>query len=117
MTTASGDFFKAVPAGGDADIMTHIIHDWYDDKATAILKNIRAVLPNNGRVILLGSGHSRRQRAGGRKDPRHRDARQPGGKERTEEEFRALFSGACFELTRVVPTHSPLTVVEAKPRA
>lgn len=41
----------------------------------------------------------------------------PGGKERTEQEFRKLFAGAGFELTRVVTTKSPLSVVEAKPRA
>ena len=40
-TTASGDFFKAVPAGGDAYIMKHIIHDWDDEKAATILRNIR----------------------------------------------------------------------------
>jgi hypothetical protein len=41
----------------------------------------------------------------------------PGGRERTEAEFRALFAGAGFDLTRIVPTQSPLSVVEAKPRA
>jgi hypothetical protein len=37
----------------------------------------------------------------------------PGGRERSADEFRALFAGAGFELTRVVPTKSPLSVVEA----
>ena len=41
----------------------------------------------------------------------------PGGKERTEAEFRALFDRAGFTLTRIVPTQSPLSVVEAKPAA
>jgi hypothetical protein len=40
----------------------------------------------------------------------------PGGRERTEAEFAALFSAHGFELTRVVPTESPLAVVEARPR-
>jgi hypothetical protein len=38
----------------------------------------------------------------------------PSGRERTEEEFRALFARAGFELTRVVPTESPLGVIEAQ---
>jgi hypothetical protein len=38
----------------------------------------------------------------------------PGGRERTEEEFRALFKRAGFTLTRVVPTQSPLSVLEAR---
>ena len=51
----SGDFFQAVPAGGDAYIMKHIIHDWDDERAAAILSNIRKALDGKpqGRVILL----------------------------------------------------------------
>ena len=53
--TERGDFFKAVPAGGDAYIMKHIIHDWDDDRAVAILSSIRKALEGKpqGRVILL----------------------------------------------------------------
>ena len=40
----------------------------------------------------------------------------PGGRERTEREFRALFEPAGFTLTRVVSTQSPLSVVEGRPR-
>jgi hypothetical protein len=40
----------------------------------------------------------------------------PGGRERTEEEFRSLFARAGFELSRVVAAASPLSVVEARPR-
>jgi hypothetical protein len=56
-TTVSGDFFQSVPAGGDAYIMKHIIHDWQDDRAQVILENIRAVLKGRpeGRVLLLES--------------------------------------------------------------
>jgi hypothetical protein len=39
-----------------------------------------------------------------------------GGKERTEDEYRALMAAADFELTRVVPTRSSLSVVEGVPR-
>jgi hypothetical protein len=37
----------------------------------------------------------------------------PGGQERTEEEYRALLNKAGFRLTRVVPTASAVSVVEA----
>ena len=36
----AGDFFKEVPAGADAYIIKHVIHDWNDDRATAILRSI-----------------------------------------------------------------------------
>ena len=38
----------------------------------------------------------------------------PGGRERTEQEFRDLFARAGFELTRIIPTKSPLSVIEAR---
>jgi hypothetical protein len=115
--TASGDFFTAVPPGGDAYVMKHIIHDWDDERATTILRNIRAALAgrSNGRVILLDSVIE----AGNQPDlGKLIDLEMlmlPGGKERTEEEFRALFAAAGFTLTRVVRTRSPLAVVEGRP--
>jgi hypothetical protein len=36
-----------------------------------------------------------------------------GGRERTEEEYRHLFDAAGFRLERVIPTHSPFSVIEA----
>jgi hypothetical protein len=108
------DFFKAVPEGGDAYIMKHIIHDWDDARATLILKNIaKAMGAKNGRVILLESVIP----AGPAPDlGKFIDIEMlmlPGGKERTAEEFRTLFAGAGFDMTKVVPTKSPLSVVEA----
>jgi len=113
-STASGDFFKAVPAGGDAYIMKHIIHDWDDEKAATILRNIRDVLPRGGRVILIESVIPAGNEPGLGKIIDLEMLVMPGGKERTEQEFRDLFARAGFTLTRVVPTGSPLSVVEAK---
>jgi len=111
----SGSFFETVPVGGDAYIMKHIIHDWEDDKALTILNNIRGALKNQagGKVILLeavvaGPGEPDMAKwidlemmAG------------PGGRERTREEFQRLFEKAGFRLNRIVPTKSPLSVIEA----
>jgi hypothetical protein len=36
-----------------------------------------------------------------------------GGRERTEEEYQRLFQAAGFRLERVIPTHSPFSVIEA----
>ena len=36
-----------------------------------------------------------------------------GGRERTEQEYRELFAGAGFKMTKVVATKSPLCVIEA----
>ena len=117
VSTASGDFFKAVPSGGDAYIMKHIIHDWDDEKAALILSNIRAVLSKDGRVILLEAVIPPGNEPAMGKGIDLEMLVMPGGRERTEQEFRALFDRAGFTLTRIVPTASPLSVVEAKPKA
>ena len=116
VSTASGDFFKAVPAGGDAYIMKHIIHDWYDDKASLILANIRKVLPQDGRVILIESVIPAGNEPGMGKIMDLEMLVMPGGKERTEQEFRDLFDRSGFTLTRIAPTQSPLSVIEARPK-
>jgi hypothetical protein len=112
----AGDFFKAVPAGGDAYIMKHIIHDWDDEKATIILRNIRTALRGkpDGRLILLESVLQPGNEPDFGKLIDLEMLLLPGGKERTAEEFGALFARAGFALTRVVPTQSPLSVIEAR---
>src|SRR5438552_7737793 len=108
------DFFQSVPEGGDAYIMKHIIHDWDDERASLILKNIgRAMGAKKGKVILLESVIA----AGGTPDfGKFLDIEMlllPGGRERTADEFRSLFERSGFQMTKVLPTKSPLSVVEA----
>ena len=110
-----GDFFEAVPEGGDAYVMKHIIHDWDDERALVILRNIgRAMGSTRGRVILLESVLPPGNTPDFGKIIDLEMLAMPGGRERTEEEFRALFAHAGFELTRIVPTQSPLSVIEAR---
>jgi hypothetical protein len=112
--TVSGDFFKAVPEGGDAYIMKHIIHDWDDDRAGVILRNIRKAMNPGGRVILIESVVLPGNQPDFAKIIDVEMLLLPGGRERTEQEFRDLFARSGFELTRIVPTKSPLSVIEAR---
>lgn len=116
--TAVGDFFTAVPRGGDAYIMKHIIHDWDDEKAGVILGNIRTALDGkpNGKVILIEAVIKPGNEPDLSKLIDLEMLLLPGGRERTEAEFAALFARNGFELTRVVPTESPLAVIEARVR-
>jgi len=113
----SGDFFKEVPSG-DVYVMQHIIHDWDDEPATVILKNIHTALSGkpNGRVILLEAVIQPGNQPDLGKLIDLEMLVMPGGRERTEDEFRRLFAGAGFEMTRVIPTESGVSVIEAKPR-
>src|SRR5262245_35493448 len=113
--TVSGDFFKEVPEGS-AYIMKHIIHDWDDDRARMILRNIRVKLQGKptGKLLLLEAVLQPGNAPDLGKLIDLEMLMMPGGKERSESEFRALFTSAGFELTRVIPTRSPLSVIEAR---
>lgn len=116
--TVVGDFFKEVPPGGDAYIMKHIIHDWDDDRASAILKNIHKALAgtSHGRVILIEAVIQPGNAPDLGKLIDLEMLMMPGGRERTADEFDELFAKSGFQMTRIVPTQSPLSVVEARLR-
>lgn len=108
------DFFKSVPAGGDAYVMKHILHDWDDERALLILKNIYEAMGNKrGTVVLLESVIPDGPAPDFGKFIDIEMLALPGGLERTADEFRGLFDQAGFELKRIVATKSPLSVVEA----
>jgi hypothetical protein len=110
---ATGDFFASVPSGGDAYIMKHIIHDWDDERALTILKNIRKAMNPGGRVLVVEAviAEGNNQDFGKLLDIEMLVS--PGGKERTAAEYEELFSRAGLRLTRIVPTKSPYSVIEA----
>jgi hypothetical protein len=113
----AGDFFKAVPPGGDAYVMKHIIHDWDDERAAQILRSIYTAMGSkHGKVILLEGVLAPGNEPGLGKIMDLEMLLLPGGRERSAEEFRALFDRAGFDLVRIVPTTSPVCVIEAQKR-
>jgi O-methyltransferase domain len=109
----SGSFFENVPAGADAYIMSHIIHDWSEEQCLAILGNCRRAMSAQGRLLLiemvLPAGDT--PHLGKMLDMIMLIV--PGGRERTEAEYAALLDKAGLRLTRVTPTASPVSIVEA----
>jgi ubiquinone/menaquinone biosynthesis C-methylase UbiE len=108
-----GDFFQAIPSGADAYLMRHIIHDWDDEKATLILKNIRKILPAHGRVLLVEGIVEPGNVPSFIKSLDLTMLIMPGGKERTAAEYEQLFAAAGLRLARIVPTDSDVNVIEA----
>ncbi len=108
-----GNFFESVPAGGDAYIMASIIHDWDDERAIAILKNCRLALSGRERLLLVEMVIPPGDAPFFGKLLDLEMLVVAGGRERTEAEYRALLAAADFRLTRVVPTHSLASVIEA----
>jgi SAM-dependent methyltransferase len=111
-----GDFFDSVPAAGDAYLLRHVVHDWEDREAVAILARCREALRPGGRVLVVETVIP--------------PGDEPcfgkwldlmmllvGGRERTEGEYRALFSAAGLRVTRIVPTAHEVSVIEGVPAA
>lgn len=108
-----GSFFESVPAGGDAYLLSHVIHDWNEEQCATILGNCRRAMKPDGRLFIiemvLPSGDA--PHPGKLLDIMMLVG--PGGQERTAEEYRALLAKAGFRMERVVPTESAVSIVEA----
>jgi hypothetical protein len=119
----AGDFFTSVPEGPDAYLVKSVIHDWNDERSTAILANIRAAMPADGTLLLVEPVMPPEPAATA-------DVLMmvmsdlnmlvcTGGKERTEAEFRTLLADAGFALRSITPASGPtsFSVLEAVPSA
>jgi SAM-dependent methyltransferase len=115
ITIEIGNFFQTVPAGSDAYLLSHIIHDWNEEQSLIILGHCRKAMKPDGRLLIVENVLP----AG--------DAPHPGklldiamlvllgGQERTETEYAMLLDRADFRLARVVSTESAVSVLEAVP--
>jgi uncharacterized protein YjiS (DUF1127 family) len=110
-----GSFFDGVPSGGDAYLLKNIIHDWTDDKAVQILRNVRAAAGPDATVLLVELVIPEHNRDFPGKWVDLEMLLNLGARERTAAEYRDLLSQAGWRMTRVVRTASPLSVVEAIP--
>jgi hypothetical protein len=114
-TLAAGDMFSSVPAGADAYIMKHIIHDWPDDLCLKILKACRKGVNPGGKLLVVDSVI---QPGNDFSPGKFLDLQMlifPSGCERTEKQFRNLFAAAGWQLSRIIPTAAADSVVEGVP--
>lgn len=114
MISVGGDFFEAVPRGGDVYLLSMVLHDWNDADATRVLNNIRDAAAPGSRVLafelVMPTG-----------DQPHMskmiDLTMLGmldGRERTDSEMRTLFEGAGLIYDGAVPTPTPISIIEAR---
>ena len=113
--TVAGDFFKAVPPGGDAYVMKWIIHDWNDEQAVTILRNCRNQMKPGGKLIIVDCVVPENNEPDFSKFFDLNMLVMTGGKERTEREFAELFAAAGLKLRQVISTQLPTSIVEAEP--
>ena len=112
LTFVAGSFFEKVPSGADTILMKSILHNWKDDRCEVILRNCRDALPTSGTLIVI----ERIMPELATTEPQDRSCamsdlnmlRGPGGRERTEAEYRRLgvLAGFAFVGTRGIGSFS-----------
>lgn len=110
-----GDFFAAVPAGGECYMLARTLMNWDEGRVLTVLRNCRRVMPPAGRLLVvepvLPAGSVSAADA-------FNDLHllvMGGGRMCTEAEFRLLLAEAGFSLTRVLPTAARMSLIEASP--
>ena len=115
----AGDFFESVPAGADAYLLKRVIHDWDDDRATAILCRCREAMARHAKLLLVEQVMPERMAV----TPEHQDAARMdlhmllmvGGRERTADQYRQILAAAGLGLDTIVPATLNVCVIEARP--
>jgi C-methyltransferase len=114
VTVVPGSFFECVPEGGDLYVLKNIIHDWPDDKARQILDTVRAAARRGAAVVLVECVIPAHDRDFSAKWMDLGMLVDNTGRERTADEYRDLLWQSGFDMSRVVPTASVFSLVEAK---
>lgn len=113
VTLEGGSFFDRAPSGGDAYMLSHIIHDWSEEQCLTILRHCKKAMKPGARLLIIEMVLP----PGSEPHPgKILDIMMlvgPGGQERTAAEYDALLAKAGFKMKRVVPTPSAVGVVEA----
>ena len=110
-----GSFFETVPSDGDLYVMRRVIHDFDDEQAASILANVRRHMPRDATLLLLESVVPPGNTPHFAKSLDLDMMIFVGGRERTERQFETLLDRSGFRMTRVVPTISTISLIEAHP--
>ncbi|HET9097424.1 MAG TPA: methyltransferase [Candidatus Baltobacteraceae bacterium] len=114
LDAAAGNILTGAPPAADAYIFSHILHDWDDESCVRMLRNVRGAMQANARVLvyeIVAPPPNNRWT-----QDRITDLEMLAmlsGRERTREEFAALFERAGLRLKRVIATAAPESILEA----
>jgi hypothetical protein len=111
----SGSFFEEVPRGGDAYVMKSIIHDWDDERSTEILQVCRRAMGDSATLLLIERIVEAPNEGWRTKFMDLNMLVNPGGQERTLEEWETLLGRAGYNLVEVTPTQAGVAVIAGAP--
>lgn len=108
-----GDFFESIPVKADVYFLRQVLHDWTDEQATNILKNLRISAPKGSKLLI--SDCIVRKKVISENIPYYDVSMllYTGGRERTIDEFKALLDATGFEFSKVVETDFWFDTIEA----
>lgn len=112
--SVAGDFFQAVPPGGDAYLLKWIIHDWEDERAATILRRCRQAMTPSSKLLVIEAVLPPGNTPFFQKWIDLTMLTITGGSERTKAEYRELFEAAGLRLTRVIPTATEFSIIEGQ---
>jgi SAM-dependent methyltransferase len=116
-TVTVGDFFAEVPPGADAYLLANVLHNWNDDDATTILRNVRDAMAPGGRALILEIVLPDDDVPHVGKDGDMRMLALTGeGMERTESEYVSLLERSGLRLNRIIELPAWANLIEATAR-
>lgn len=110
-----GDMFAAVPPGGDLYTIKIVLCDWSDDDAARILRNVRAVIDPDARLLVVDAVIPPGNTPCFAKLSDVNMLVMTGGHERTAEDFRRLLGSSGFEVDAIRRVHDWVGLVGARP--
>jgi hypothetical protein len=116
LTPRAVDIVAALPSSSTiSGFLKKIIHDWPDDRAEQILRCCRKAMSSTPRLLLIELVVPPADAATFTKFLDLWMLVWPGGRERTEDEYRKILNAADLSLTKIIPTQSPISLIEAVP--
>ena len=115
MSAVKCDFFKEIPGGSDAYLLSHILHDWPDEKCINILKTCRKAMNSKGKLLIVEGIIPPGNEFSISKLLDLEVLLMGGGCERTEDEFRDLLNRSGFDLSQVIHTGESISIIEGIP--
>ena len=114
-----GSFFDRVPAGADFYLLIRVLHDWSDEDCIRILRNCRAAMSSNERLLIVEQllepdptlGHP-----SGYLIDTQMMAMFGSARERTEAEYGELLAAAGLTSSRLIHTASAVSIIEVVPQ-
>ena len=110
-----GSFFNGVPAGADIYLLIRVLHDWSDEDCIRILRSCRAAMSTESRLLvveqILEPDPSQGRPTGYLIDVQMM-AMFGSARERTKDEFDQIFGASDLAAQRLIPTSSPVRIIE-----